>query len=330
MKLVALVPFKNEAWVLPAYISSVAPVVDEIVAVDGGSTDGSRRLLEEAGAHVVDEATMVDLDSVDKRGDVVGADVWSERPVRNLLLRLGRERGGTHFLSVDADEALTTPCLDSLRGSLAALEPGQKLAMQWLTLWKQPTEYREDESVWTRLFKDFAWADVPESELLGIARTAGDATTARWTRLPVERGAVLHYQFVPWWRAQTKQAWYRCAALVRHPETAYHLNRMYAITLDSASARTVSVPPAWVDGIMVPEGIADLPPAWHLDAMLALFDQHGIEFFEPLQIWHVPQLHEAFLEAAGREPQPLVRLSLAKRAKRAVTTRLEGIAAKRG
>jgi hypothetical protein len=105
---------------------------------------------------------------------------------------------------------------------------------------------------------------------------------------------------------------------------------MYAITLDSATARTVSVPPAWVDGVTVPEGIADLPAAWHLDAMLALFDQHGIEFFEPLQIWHIPQLHEAFLEVVGREPQPVIRLSLAKRAKQAVSTRLEGVAAKRG
>jgi hypothetical protein len=319
MKLVALLTFKNEAWILPAYLSSVAPVVDEIVAIDDGSTDDSRRLLEDAGGYVVD-STLGDL----QRDGGFRAEIFpSEHALRDLLLRLGRERGGTHFLSLDADEALTPPCQHHIRDSLAELEPGQKLAMQWLTLWKRPDKYRRDESVWTDLFKDFAWADRAGTTLIGAARTPGDNAVENWTRLAPERGAVLHYQFVPWRRTQAKQAWYRCFALIRTPDRAYEINRMYALSLDSSAARTVEVPSAWLEGITIPDRLADLPPAWHLNAINDWFDEYGIEYFEPLQIWHVPELRDRFIDVVGREPCPIVRLAPMRRVTRALHTRID-------
>ena len=313
MKLIALLTFKNEEWILPAYLSSVAPAVDEIVAIDDGSTDGSRALVEAAGGHVVDNEAIV-------------ASGWAEHPIRERLLRLGRERGGTHFLGLDADEALTTPATRGLRDAVAALAPGRKLAMQWLTLWKSPTRYRDDDSVWANLFKDFAFADDPAADygyaFLGVARTAGDNREENWVRLPPERGAVLHYQFVPWERTQVKQAWYRCSELIRTPERAYDINRTYAITLDDPRARTAEVPPEWVEGNAVSDDAVALPPAWHLDAVLGWFDEYGVEFFEPLQIWHVERLHDEFVRRTGREPVPLVRLPLARRVARAVAARV--------
>src|SRR3712207_7052425 len=116
MKLIALVPMKNEAWILPAYLSSVAPVVDDIVAVDDGSTDESARLVREAGGHVVPAR---------EGGDWETHWGW----VREDMLRVGRERGGTHFLCLDADEALTAPAREHLRGAAEALEPGGKLLL---------------------------------------------------------------------------------------------------------------------------------------------------------------------------------------------------------
>jgi hypothetical protein len=97
MNVVSLLPVKNEAWILPAYLSSVAHVVDDIVASDDGSTDASRDLVEAAGGHVIAACAPP-------------APGWAEHDKRDRLLALGRERGGTHFVALDADEALTAPC----------------------------------------------------------------------------------------------------------------------------------------------------------------------------------------------------------------------------
>jgi glycosyltransferase involved in cell wall biosynthesis len=308
LKVVALLPFKDEEWILPAYVSSVAPVVDEIVAIDDGSTDRSRRLIEEAGGYVVDNSS----------GSIASGGFL---PIREQLLALGRERGGTHFIGLDADEALTTPSRRHLRQALSQLEPGGKIAMQWVTLWKRPDTYRHDGSVWTNLFKDFAWADSDQGlhggDFMGIARTPGDNSAECWKRVPPAQAAVLHYQFAAWDRAQLKQAWYRCSELIRTPDRAFDINRMYAHGLDDRAARTLPVPEEWSQGIIVPADIARSVPGWQLDQILAWFDDRGIEFFEGLQIWHVPELHAEFVRRLGREPVPIVRISVYERLRRA-------------
>jgi hypothetical protein len=320
MKLIALLPFKDEEWILPAYLSSVSPVVDEIIALDDGSTDASRQLIQDAGGTVIANAT-----------EGLG---WAEHSVATrsrmnaawaTLLRLGRERGGSHFLCLDADEALTAPSWTFLREALADLHPGQKLAMRWLTLWKGRDVFREDDSVWSGLYKDFAFADSPDPEFnipyLGVARTPGDNDEGSWIRLPVEKGAVLHFQFVPWARSQAKQAWYRCVELIREPDRAYDINRTYAISTDQPNARTAYVPALWKAGLEVPQGIENLSPAWHLQRILEWFDEYGVEFFEPIEIWHVEELHAEFVRRLGREPEPLVRLPPIRRIAHAVAAR---------
>jgi glycosyltransferase involved in cell wall biosynthesis len=301
MKVVAMLPFKDEEWILPVFLSSVAPAVDEIVAIDDGSGDSSRRLVEEAGGHVVSSA--------DLAGGMWGAGLGGrELTVREKLLEIARERGGTHFIALDADEALTAPARHGLRDALARLEPGKKLAMRWVTLWKSPGAYRDgDASVWSDLYKDFGFADAPDLDFAGVARTPGPNGNEQWVRLAAEQGAVLHYQFVPWERVQMKQAWYRCQELIRRPRAAFDLNVMYAHGLDDPEARTSPVPDSWLEDIDVPPGIEELGPTWHYDAILEWFDERGIEFFEPLQIWQIPRLHELFVERVGREPRPKLR-----------------------
>ena len=52
MKVISLLPFKNEEWVLPSYLYSIKRLSDEIIAIDDGSTDNSVKILESAGAKV--------------------------------------------------------------------------------------------------------------------------------------------------------------------------------------------------------------------------------------------------------------------------------------
>jgi hypothetical protein len=305
VKLIALLAVRNEEWILPAYLSSVRGVVDEVVAVDDASRDGSRRLIEKAGGIVV---------SAREGGD------WEAHygRIRDDLLRLGREHGGTHFLCLDADEALTAPARRNLRPTLERLPAGEKVAMNWLALWKSPTRYRADASVWSNNVKEFAFADREGYAYEGqwphrAGRTPGPKDRVLWHTLSLEEGAVLHFQFTPWDMFQYKQAWYRCAELIRTPRRAPEINEMYADSLDDPGAGTAELPVEWLDGIEIPSGLATLQPAWHRDEMLGWFDERGIEFFEPLQIWHIPELAELFRERVGREPRPVLRVPLSRR-----------------
>lgn len=293
MKVIALLQFKNEEWILPTYLSSIRQIADEIIAIDDGSTDKSRHIVEAAGGVVFDHDEKL----------MAG---WPEYSLREKLLSLGRDRGGTHFICLDADEAFTAPFHHYCRELLKTLKPGQKIYLQWLALWKSPYYYRQDTSVWSNNFKDFAFCDDGKAKhdyaFVGVGRTPGPNEPPRLVVKP-EFGAVLHFQFVPWERFQMKQAWYRCAELLNAPQDMANINSKYAITLDDPAAATTPIPSAWLSGIEIPAGIETLPPAWHQDEILGWFEKYGIEYFEPLQIWHIPQLAKEFQGRVGRAPQ---------------------------
>lgn len=268
MKVIALLPFKNEEIMLPAYLSSVLQVVDEIIGIDDGSTDNSRQILEQAGAAVY-SAQQLQTAEWEAEKKVSG---WTEYSIRQKLVCLGRQHGGTHFVCLDADEAFTAPFVHNARQFIASLKPGQKLSMQWLALWKSPYCYRQDKSVWSNNFKDFVFCDDKQAEhdfaVFGVGRTPGANTADTLVNVPLEKGAVLHFQFASWPRFQLKQAHYRCWELIRYPQNAAEINQKYAITLDDPNARTVPIPAKWLHGVAIPQ-LNDAPVSRYLAEILS-------------------------------------------------------------
>ena len=200
MKIIGLLPFKNEEQFLPLYLKNVLPIVDEIIAIDNDSTDNSRQIMEDAG---------VIVKGYEETTDVRGG--WNPGRVRQFLFNYARERKGTHFLCLDADEAFTTNFVPIARDVIEKIPPGKKLAMQWLALWKSNNFYRNDQTVWSNLYKDFVVTDSPELDyyytFMADGRTIGKNTGDNWLHLPPEQGCVLHYQFAYFNNFHLKQAW---------------------------------------------------------------------------------------------------------------------------
>ena len=296
MKIVALIPFRNESLLLPACLTSLRGIADDLVGYDDGSTDDSKAIFESFGGTVLCSA-----------GPGSSWAAGKERDVRCRLLTEGRQRKGTHFIWLDADEAFSANFKDHALRSIVALAPGHKLALQWLALWKTSDAYRDDKSVWSNNYKDFIVHDAPElgynEGILHFGRTQGPNTPDNWHTVPLEQGAVLHFQFAAWRQFQAKQCWYRCAELRQHPDQAEAINERYAITLDDPTAKTTPIPSEWVAGLPVPRHLNELPPAWHLQEIFGMFEQHGAEFFEALDIWHVPELHTEFMRLTGKHPK---------------------------
>ena len=76
-------------------MKNVLPIVDEIIAIDNDSPTIPET--EDAGVIVKGHEETTDV-----RGG------WNPGRVRQFLFNYARERKGTHFLCLDADEAFTT------------------------------------------------------------------------------------------------------------------------------------------------------------------------------------------------------------------------------
>ena len=294
MKVIAILPFKNEEKFLPTYLSNVQPICDEIIAIDDHSTDNSRQIMEDAG---------VIVKSYDDTEKLKGG--FSAGLMRQNLFNYARESGGTHFVCLDADETFTSNFVPIARDIISQLQPREKAQLQWLALWKSYTAYRDDHTVWSRNFKDFIVCDHPsltyEYQYMCEGRTIGwhDDNTLR--RLEVEHGAVLHYQFACFNNFLLKQAWCQVGELVQQgPGALGAINSKYSICYQDQNVGMKEMPADWIKGIPEPP-VPNFDPEWKEENFLRKnllpdiyrhFDEYGVEYFEGLNIWQIPQLSE--------------------------------------
>ena len=308
MKVIALLPFRNEEWCLPSYLHNTTKIVDEIIAIDDGSIDNSVKILEDAGAKVYSSEKLIKFNSG-----------WSEGSIRAELLKLGREAGGTHFVCLDADETFTNPLVENFQELLPQLQPGEKMSLQWLALWKSYSSYRHDTTVWSNNWKDFVVCDDPSlsynhNQHMHVGRTpasVSDVNNESWRRLENEHGAVMHFQFSAYNNFQLKQCWLRCSELIQEPYNSQGINIKYSITLLEQNVGLEEMPKSWYDKIVLPK-VENFDPEWKdssfvradlLPGIYKYFEDYGVEFFENLNISHVPQLRNYFIKQTGRMPR---------------------------
>jgi hypothetical protein len=111
-----------------------------------------------------------------------------------------------------------------------------------------------------------------------------------------------------------KQAWYRCAELIEKPGSVREINEKYKITLDDDAVSLAAVPDDWLEGVEIPNDVSNAGATprtgWHLEEMRKYFDEHGVVFFETLNIWHIPELRMEFFRRTGRMPRGRVQSKL--------------------
>ena len=298
MKVIALLPIKNEAWVLEHTLASLSAFCDVIVVSDQHSTDASPEICRRFPKVVI-------------LGSPPAGEPDLPKQARWRLLDAARSYDGTNLLWwTDADE-LPAPrrAQAFLLTDRHRLAPGTAIELRFYNLWGSMGKSRQDLSMYGPYWKQAAIVDdrkvdfarmeslpplheprIPGPEGLPIVRAEG---------VPV-----LHLQWAIWNRNQMKQAWYRCVEWQDGRASAARINDFYSVTLPEWYVRTTPVPADWLDGMTLPGAGADDEPSWHEPEILTWFDRRGAEFFEPLEIWHVPALRAEFRRRVGRNPKP--------------------------
>ena len=97
---------------------------------------------------------------------------------------------------------------------------------------------------------------------------------------------------------------------MQNPGTEKSINAKYSITMLDRNVGLVKMPESWYEGIPMPN-VPNFDPTWDekyflrkdlLPGIMKYFDDYGVEYFERLEIWHIPQLRERFLKETGRNP----------------------------
>ncbi len=292
MKIIALMLVKNESWILETTLPSLFKYIDELIVLDGGSSDNSVEIIKSFGGTVI----------IESNGRVAYSD-W-----RQTLLEAGRAQGGTHFVFLDADEAFSANFSKDFFGIVESMKPGQKLVLDWICLWKSPFKIRFDNSIWTLNEKDVVYCDNRKENYKKVTdhepRTPGLLNPQNCIRIPRSKGAILHFQFVSSSRFQMKQAFVQCRELVEWNREPKSINLRYEITRDKGYIFCVPTPKAWLNGMV---GLDKLNEGSHYPYRKYIqdyFSNYGVEYFEKLDIWHIPELHREFISLVGRTPSP--------------------------
>lgn len=298
MKIIALVPVRNEAWVLEHSLECLSGFCDIVIVNDQMSTDATREICGRFPKVVLLESS--------------AADTVARLPqqARWRLLDAARHYDGNNLLwCTDADE-LVPPSLARtfFEHHAGELTPGRAVECRVYNLWDSLTKYRHDLSSYGPQWKALAFID---DRIVDFPR--GEVRPLHEPRLPVDADAaalkagnvpILHLQWTMWNRNQMKQAWYRCIDFMDKRMTAAEVNAFYSVTLRELYVHREHVPQAWLEDVTLPNADVDRQPAWHEAEIRGWFDERGIEFFEALEIWHLPSLRREFRRRTGRNPQP--------------------------
>lgn len=299
MKLVALMPVRNEAYVLGLSARVALRWCDAIVIGLHACTDESERIVQDL------------QEEYNRGGDLrvfgfpMPEEKWDEMEQRQKLLKAARLMGATHIAIVDADEVLSGNLLQinmfgqgALMDRHCGIPPGHILQLPGYNLRNGIHQYHAN-GLWGNRWFDVAFADDPALHWSGD-RFHHRAPMGRHLNpyRPIAHGygGVLHLWGADERRLRAKHALYKVTERLRWPhQHPFLVDRMYSWAIkggvphETADKWTFAdIPATW----WAP--YADLMQYLHVDAepwqeaeVRRLVAEHGRERFAGLDLFGV-------------------------------------------
>jgi len=281
MKIIAVMPVRNEEWIIERTLRALSCFCDAIIVADQNSTDKTPAILRSySKVHVIENK-----------------ESFHSNVVRWKLLEAARQFDGCNLiLAFDADEipASTILAQNNLE-MMANLPIGWSVELPWVQLWRNPDQYRNDRSVWSNSWKHFAFKD--DRQMKYVKQIVINDHTARIPSDPLKHSCrmpdipVLHFQFVVFERMLAKQRWYRVIEHIAAARPPVDINATYIITRDERNIVLRGTPPEWIQGWkdlgIDLEHFQTEDLFWYDIEILRFFAQHGTRHFADLDIWDV-------------------------------------------
>lgn len=222
VKLVALMPVRNEAHQLGLTARAALMWCDHLVLLDHGSTDNSTMIIAEVICEHRDRISIL----------VEDAGPWDEMRHRQMLLVKARDAGATHVVIVDADEILTGNLLSDIRAHVELIPREHILQLRLYNLRGSLTRFHAN-GIWGKdRWLSLAFRDDPKLSWSGDtfhSREPQGLALKPYKPIPHGQGGVLHLWGCEETRLRAKHRLYRVNERIRWPDKAVSvIERMYS------------------------------------------------------------------------------------------------------
>lgn len=289
MKIIVIMPVKNEAWILRNVLENFSSFADHVIVADQKSIDNTKEICS----------------SFEKVKLITNPYNGYTNEVRFMLLDEARKIPGENnlIIQLDADEFITSEFIEEVKIFISKNKNlPVAFSSPWLQLYNSNKEYRID-GVWKDNFKEFAFID---DRKLDYNRHY--VTDEHINRIPDIKNKhklktpILHVQYLARKRCEIKQALYMCNERYKGIDPRKTNNR-YSITKFLGNTKTNKLEETWYKNIPLPDDVAySTYDKTKLDDIQNLFKEKGVEYYEPLDIWHIEELKNQFKKETNREP----------------------------
>lgn len=277
MKKIAVMPVKDEEWILEHNLTCASLFFDHIIVADQNSSDRTPEICKK-----FPKVVYIKNNSTE----------YNEGNRRQLLLDAARSFDGNNFIAnLAADEIFSANILDPqvFDRLVKDQKPGTGFSFHWVQLWRSEKEYRDDTSVWSNSYRPFAFIDDRITNYRkGFAHLSIIPEDLMSTAVICHEIKVLHYQFVSFERMLAKQRWARLLEFGHYSQPDFLksiiLNNKYYITKDEHNLKTSPVSSNWLHKY-APFIIKIKSEPWHISASIEFIKKYSPQRLYWLDIW---------------------------------------------
>ena len=287
MKLIGLMPVKNEDWILGLSARVALSWCDELVILDNGSTDDTAALISDLQGEY---AARVHL--------ILWPGTWDEMPQRQSMLDHARlEHNATHIALIDADEVLTGNLAPSqVRFWIETMEPGMMLQLPLYNMRGGMYRYHAN-GLWGGGLMTLAFKDEPKLHWKGDRFHHREPMGRRWEGFQplAHGGGVMHMWGASEARLLAKHALYKVTERLRWPKKdVTEIDRYYSMcvkgqTEGEAAGWTFETAPAswWTPYAHRLKYLDVNAEPWQIAEVRRLIAEHGRATFQGLDLFEV-------------------------------------------